>query len=62
MQERFNEEISRRERVIHIFSIDEAALRLISSALCSHNATKSGRSASISKWIHEMGGGKANAG
>jgi transposase-like protein len=49
MQERFNEEIIRRERVIHIFLIDEAALRLISSALCSHNATKSGRSASISK-------------
>ena len=37
MQERLNEEVRRRERVIHIFPNDESALRLISTLLAEQN-------------------------
>ena len=37
MQERLNEEIRRRERVIRIFPNDESALRLIGALLAEHN-------------------------
>ncbi len=37
MQERLNEEIRRRERVIHIFPNDESALRLIAALLAEQN-------------------------
>ena len=37
MQERVNEEIRRRERVIRIFPNDEAALRLIGALLAERN-------------------------
>ncbi len=37
MQERLNEEIRRRERVIRIFPSDESALRLIGAMLAEHN-------------------------
>ncbi len=39
MQERLNEEIRRRERVIRIFPNDESALRLIGALLAEHNET-----------------------
>ena len=38
MQERLNEEIRRRERVIRIFPNDESALRLIGALLAEQNA------------------------
>ena len=37
MQERLNEEVRRRERVIRIFPNDESALRLISALLAEQN-------------------------
>lgn len=37
MQERLNEEIRRRERVIRIFPNDASALRLIGALLAEHN-------------------------
>lgn len=37
MQERLNEEVRRRERVIRIFPNDESALRLISTLLAEQN-------------------------
>ena len=37
MQERLNEEIRRRERVIRIFPNDESALRLIGALLAEYN-------------------------
>lgn len=39
MQERLNEEIRRRERVIRIFPNDDSALRLIGALLAEHNET-----------------------
>ena len=39
MQERLNEEIRRRERVIRIFPNDESALRLIGALLAEQNET-----------------------
>jgi transposase-like protein len=39
MQERLNEEIRRREKVIRIFPNDEAALRLMGSLLAEFNET-----------------------
>ena len=43
MQERVNEEIRRRERVIRIFPNDEAALRLIGALLAERNEAWQGR-------------------
>ena len=39
MQERLNEEIRRRERVIRIFPNDESALRLMGALLAEFNKT-----------------------
>ena len=39
MQERLNEEIRRRERVIRIFPNDDSALRLIGALLAEQNET-----------------------
>ncbi len=52
MQERLNEEIRRRERVIRIFPNDDSALRLI--APCWPSITKPGRNESI--WIWKNSG------
>ena len=54
MQERLNEEIRRRERVIRIFPNDESALRLIGA--CSPSTTRTGRNGGIWTWTNSRSG------
>lgn len=49
MQERLNEEVRRRERVIRIFPNDESALRLIGALLAEKNDV-------ISIWTNSQSG------
>lgn len=56
MQERLNEEIRRRERVIHIFPNDESALRLIGTLLVAQSETCAGAKVSGHAGVSRMGG------
>jgi transposase-like protein len=54
MQERLNEEIRRRERVIRIFPNDDSALRLIGALLAEQNETW--QNAVTSTWMNSRNG------
>lgn len=64
MQERLNEEIRRRERVIRIFPNDESALRLIGALLAEQNESWQERRYldmdEFNEWLTEQGKNEAN--
>jgi transposase-like protein len=60
MQERLNEEIRRRERLIHIFPNDESALRMFGALLAEQNEVWQARSYldmdEFNEWLMEYNG------
>ena len=56
MQERLNEEVRRRERVIRIFPNDESALRLIGALLAEQNRMRSGSNGATLTWMSSTNG------